>query len=256
MHNTWLKDYLEEKVWIYNRREFIELDPIQIPHRFGLKQDIEISGLLTSIISWGNRKSIIRSGSLLMHYMDEAPYEFVLHHSLKDLNALKPFVHRTFNTDDLRQLLSCMQPIYRKMNSLEPIFRAGISSTDENLKNAIIHFRTMLLKPIVYSHLEKHISNPQKGSAAKRINMFLRWMVRKDSCGVDFGIWSISPALLSCPLDVHSGVVARKLELVKRKQNDWKAVEELDSALRSFDANDPVKYDFALFGLGAEPDWT
>lgn len=241
--------FLNYKSNQYNNIKFIETDPIQIPHLFNKKEDVEISGFLTSTISWGNRKSIIKSAEKLIELLDHSPYDFILNHKKRDLDTLKPFVHRTFNGIDLIQFVKSLKHIYRNYNGLEEIFRNNIK--DDSLQYAIHKMKKIFFEIPHTNRTKKHISDPMRGSAAKRINMFLRWMVRDDTRGVDFGIWkSISPKYLSCPLDVHTGNVARKLGLIQRKQNDHKAVMELDKKLREFDLIDPVKYDFALFGLG------
>ncbi len=241
--------FLNYKSNQYNNIKFIETDPIQIPHLFNKKEDVEISGFLTSTISWGNRKSIIKSAEKLIELLDHSPYDFILNHKKRDLDTLKPFVHRTFNGIDLIQFVKSLKHIYRNYNGLEEIFRNNIK--DDSLQYAIHKMKKIFFEIPHTNRTKKHISDPMRGSAAKRINMFLRWMVRDDTNGVDFGIWkSISPRYLSCPLDVHTGNVARKLGLIQRKQNDHKAVMELDKKLREFDLSDPVKYDFALFGLG------
>jgi len=241
--------FLNYKSNQYNNIKFIETDPIQIPHLFNKKEDVEISGFLTSTISWGNRKSIIKSAEKLIELLDHSPYDFILNHKKRDLDTLKPFVHRTFNGIDLIQFVKSLKHIYRNYNGLEEIFRNNIK--DDSLQYAIHKMKKIFFEIPHTNRTKKHISDPMRGSAAKRINMFLRWMVRDDARGVDFGIWkSISPRYLSCPLDVHTGNVARKLGLIQRKQNDHKAVMELDKKLREFDLIDPVKYDFALFGLG------
>ena len=241
--------FLNYKSNQYNNIKFIETDPIQIPHLFNKKEDVEISGFLTSTISWGNRKSIIKSAEKLIELLDHSPYDFILNHKKSDLDKLSPFVHRTFNGIDLIQFVKSLKHIYRNYNGLEEIFRKNIK--DDSLQYAIHKMKKIFFEIPHTNRTKKHISDPMRGSAAKRINMFLRWMVRDDTRGVDFGIWkSISPKYLSCPLDVHTGNVARKLGLIQRKQNDHKALMELDKKLREFDLIDPVKYDFALFGLG------
>lgn len=246
---TELKDFLDSKVVQYNNPKFIESDPIQIPHQFSIKEDIEIAGFLTATIAWGNRKSIINNAKRLMEFLDNSPFDFVMNHTETDLEKLLPFVHRTFNSDDTMQFIKCLRNIYISHNGLETVFAKHAEK--ESLQISISKFKTIFFEVEHLQRTQKHVSDPLKNSAAKRINMFLRWMVRNDKTGVDFGIWnSLSPAQLSCPLDVHSGNVARKLGLLKRKQNDAKALLELDTALRTLDANDPVKYDFALFGLG------
>lgn len=244
-----LKEFLDEKVDYYNHPRFVESDPIQIPHRFHNKEDIEISGFLTASIAWGNRKSIIKNATKMMSLMGESPYDFVINHREEQLEQLLPFVHRTFNGHDLIQFIKSLQHIYQNHHGLESLFKKHI--TNDSTQVAIARFKDAFFENEHLARTQKHISNPEKGSAAKRINMYLRWMVRSDNSGVDFGIWdTISPAVLSCPLDVHSGRVARKLGLLKRKQNDAKALLELDNSLRKLDSKDPVKYDFALFGLG------
>ncbi|MGB7784873.1 MAG: TIGR02757 family protein [Salinimicrobium sp.] len=249
MTTSELKEFLDFKVEQYNTPEFIDTDPVQIPHRFSRKEDIEISGFLTSIISWGNRKSILKNAGSMMEMLDQSPYDFVMEHSEEDLERLENFVHRTFNGTDLTYFIQALRNIYTNHGGLESIFSKH--SSDSSLQPAIHQFKKVFFELPHPSRTQKHVSDPLKNSAAKRINMYLRWMVREDAGDVDFGIWkSISPAKLSCPLDVHSGNVARKLGLLKRKQNDAKALQELDDNLRKLDPQDPVKYDYALFGLG------
>lgn len=244
-----LKEFLDEKVIQYNNPKFIESDPIQIPHLFSIKEDIEIAGFLTATIAWGNRKSIIKNAKNMMNFFGNSPYDFVINHKPHHLNTIEHFVHRTFNTDDFKYFIAALQHIYKNHNGLENVFSKY--SISNSTQPAIHQFKKVFFELPHLTRTTKHISDPLKGSAAKRINMFLRWMVRNDTVGVDFGLWkSLSPALLSCPLDVHSGNVARKLGLLNRKQNDAKALAELDTSLRKMDKNDPVKYDFALFGLG------
>ncbi len=246
-----LKEFLEEKYHLYNTKNFIDSDPISIPHLFSKKQDIEISGFLAATISWGNRKSIIANANKLMQLMDFAPHDFVLNAKQKDFIPFKKFVHRTFNGDDCIFFLQSLQHIYKKNESMETLFHKGIQTNDSTIKNGIISFRQAFFKPKHITRVEKHVSNPEKNSSAKRLCMFLRWMVRDNKSGVDFGIWkNIKPAQLCLPLDVHTGNVSRALGLLNRKQSDWQSVEEITQALRKFDANDPIKYDFALFGLG------
>lgn len=247
MNRNELKDFLEEKVALYNNPNFIESDPIQIPHLYTLKEDIEISGFLAATIAWGNRKMIINNAKKMMDLMGNSPYDFVMNHSESQLETLERFVHRTFNGNDFMGFVKGLQHIYNNHGGLETVF----SKQNPTMQHTISEFKQLFFEIPHETRTEKHISDPLIGSAAKRINMYLRWMVRKDNKGVDLGIWkSISPSLLSCPLDVHSGNVARKLDLLTRKQNDAKAVAELDENLRKLDPNDPVKYDFALFGLG------
>lgn len=244
-----LKSFLDEKVLLYNTPKFIESDPIQIPHLYSIKEDIEIAAFLTATISWGNRTMINRNATKLMDLMGNSPFDFVMNHSEKDLKRLENFVHRTFNAEDLITFISSLKNIYTSHNGLECVFTKN--ATIDSMQNSISAFKKVFFEIEHQSRTHKHISDPNKNSAAKRINMFLRWMCRDSKSGVDFGVWkNINPAALSCPLDVHSGNVARKLGILTRKQNDAKAVVELDTKLRSFDSKDPVKYDFALFGLG------
>jgi uncharacterized protein (TIGR02757 family) len=247
MNLNGLKEFLSQKTELYNNPSFIETDPISVPHRFDKKEDIEIAGFLTASIAWGNRTTIIKNATRLMQLMDNAPYDFVLNFQPKDLQRFKNFKHRTFQYSDLQFFLTSLQNIYRNHHGLEAVF--GIYP--DNMKTAIENFRTVFLQSPHLPRSEKHISSPLKNSACKRINMFLRWMVRNDKKGVDFGIWkTVSPSALMLPLDVHTGNVARKVRLLSRKQNDWKAVEEVTQKLREFNPEDPVIYDFALFGLG------
>jgi uncharacterized protein (TIGR02757 family) len=240
-----LYSFLEEKTHLYNRPDFIKDDPVQIPHSFSLKQDIEISGLFAATLAWGKRIIIINSSKKLMQLMDNQPYDFVMNHSHNDLKVFKNFKHRTYNPDDVIFFVKGLRSIYKQYESLESAFIGNEPF------EGIFNFRTKMMQTTHEYRSEKHLSNPAKGSAAKRLNMFLRWMVRKDNSGVDFGIWNVySPTQLYIPLDVHSGRVARRLGLLHRKQNDKKAVEELTKNLKLFDNNDPVKYDYALFGLG------
>ncbi|MBB6329372.1 uncharacterized protein (TIGR02757 family) [Chryseobacterium sediminis] len=244
-----LRDFLNEKADQYNAPDFIENDPIQIPHRFSLKQDIEIAGFLAATISWGNRKSIISSADKMLDIMGNSPYDFVMNYSEKDLKDIQDkSIHRTFNGQDFSYFIKQFNRIYKQNESLESLFE--VKEPENNFLHAIERFRNGFLETEKHrSH--KHISSPYKNSSAKRIIMFLRWMVRKDKRGVDFGIWeNIDQKNLSIPLDVHTGNISRKLGLVSRTQNDWKTVEELDAAIRKFDETDPAKYDFALFGLG------
>lgn len=244
-----LRDFLNEKADQYNAPDFIENDPIQIPHRFSLKQDIEIAGFLAATISWGNRKSIINSADKMLDIMGNSPYDFVMSYSEKDLESIQDkSIHRTFNGQDFSYFIRQFNRIYNENESLESLFK--VKKTENNFLHAIERFRNGFLETEKHrSH--KHISSPYKNSSAKRIIMFLRWMVRKDKRGVDFGIWeNIDQKYLSIPLDVHTGNISRKLGLVSRTQNDWKTVEELDIAIRKFNEKDPAKYDFALFGLG------
>ena len=242
-----LKEFLDQKAALYNHPDFIESDPIQIPHSFSIKEDIEIAGFLAAVIAWGNRKMIIRNAQKMMDLLGNSPYDFIMSHSDSQLEPLENFVHRTFNGQDLITFVKGLQHIYQNHNGLEAVF----SKVSPSLQHTISEFKQLFFETPHALRTEKHLSDPLNGSAAKRINMYLRWMVRNDNKGVDLGIWNkLSPAQLSCPLDVHSGNVARKLGLLSRKQNDAKALAELDQNLRLLDPYDPVKYDFALFGLG------
>jgi len=247
---TELKEFLDEKVDQYNTPKFIPSDPIQVPHNFTKKEDIEIAGFLTAIISWGNRKSIIKNAIRMMELIDNSPYDFILNHDERHLQRLEGFVHRTFNSTDLRIFITALKSIYLNHNGLEGVFAKHM--TKESLQPAIHEFKNIFFSIPHANRTRKHLPDPYNGSAAKKINMFLRWMIRKDNRNVDFGIWhSIPQSILSFPLDVHASKIARELGLLRRKQNDSKAVSELDLKLREFDRNDPVKYDFALFGLSA-----
>ncbi len=249
MKQSELKEFLDEKVEFYNNPKFIESDPIQIPHLFSLKEDIEIAGFLVATISWGNRKIIIQNSHKMIHLMGNSPFDFVMSHNENNLDKLNDFVHRTFNGGDFATFIKSMQNIYTNHDGLESIFKKH--QEKDSLQKSISEFKKVFFEIEHQYRTQKHVSDPLNNSAAKRINMFLRWMIRNDNKGVDLGIWkSISASKLSCPLDVHSGNVARKLNLLTRKQNDGKALSELDFNLRKLDKNDPVKYDFALFGLG------
>lgn len=249
MNKKDIKEFLDEKVIEYNTPAYIDSDPIQIPHTFSQKENIEIASFLTATIAWGNRKSIIKNGFKLMEIMGNNPFEFVMDHSTKDLERFNVFVHRTFNANDAKFFISSLKNIYQNHNGLEGVFTKY--QTEDSMQLAIHELKKIFFSVPHQPRTQKHISDSAKGSAAKRINMMLRWLVRQDDCGVDFGIWKhISPSKLSCPLDVHSGRYAREFGLLTRKQNDAKALAELDAHLRLFDSNDPSKYDFALFGLG------
>ena len=241
-----LKNFLDEKYQEYNNVKFIENDPIQIPHLFTNHKDIEIAGFLTSIISWGNRKSIINNAKKMMNLLDNSPHDFIKNCKDSEIKKLE-FVHRTFNSIDFRFFLHSLKNIYTQNESMEDIF---LDDDSNFMFDGIINFRKIFFSVNHEKRSQKHISNPLKNSCCKRINMFLRWMVRNDQ-NVDFGIWKkIKRSKLSCPLDVHTGRVARKLGLINRKQNDFKSLCELDKNLRLLDNEDPVKYDFSLFGLG------
>lgn len=249
MNQSELKDFLEQKVLQYNTLDFIDSDPVQIPHLFTQKEDIEIAGFLGATIAWGNRKMIIKNAHKMIDLMGNAPYDYIMSHSNRNLEQLDSFVHRTFNGQDFAHFIKSLQHIYVNHNGLEAAF--GKNQERDSMQRSISEFKKMFFEIPHLQRTQKHVSDPMNGSAAKRINMYLRWMVRQDNKGVDLGLWNtISPATLSCPLDVHSGNVARKLGLLTRKQNDGKAVAELDDKLRQLDPDDPVKYDFALFGLG------
>lgn len=249
MNHSELQSFLDEKVALYNNPNFIESDPIQIPHLYSVKEDIEIAGFLAATIAWGNRKMIIGNAKKMMDLMGNSPYDFVLSHNENQLEALEKFVHRTFNGQDFIGFIKGLQHIYQNHNGLEAVFSKH--QEPHSMQKSISEFKKTFFEIPHQYRTEKHISDPLNGSAAKRLNMMLRWFCRQDQKGVDLGIWKSIPAsALSCPLDVHSGNVARKLELLLRKQNDAKALSELDTNLRLLDPNDPVKYDFALFGLG------
>lgn len=246
---TELKEYLEVKFAEYNQPEFIKSDPIYFPHLFHRKEDIEIMGFLMATIAWGNRKSIINSGHKLLKIMNESPFEFVLNYRSTEHN----FKHRTFNAQDLDFFFESLKNIYENHGGLEKTFK--LKENQSGMKQRIMNFRNIFLEIPHEKRVEKHISNPAKGSAAKRINMFLRWMVRNDNNGVDFGIWkSISPTELYLPLDVHTGNISRELGILTRKQNDWQALEEIQETLRMLNPEDPVRYDFALFGIGVNKE--
>jgi len=243
-----LFEFLEIKYDQYNHPSFIESDPISIPHLFTKKQDIEVAGFLTATISWGSRKTIVSNARKLIQMMDDDPYSFIMGASENDFSPFRKFVHRTFNGNDCIYFIKSLQNCYLKHGGLEDLFS---TENKQGLKEKISGFRSIFLELSHDPHVEKHIADPMKNASAKRILMFLRWMVRDNSHGVDFGLWkSIDPSQLICPLDVHVGNVARNLGLLTRKSNDWKAAEELTLNLRRFDPSDPVKYDFALFGLG------
>ena len=250
-----IKEFLDEKVLLYNRPTFIEFDPVSIPHLFSKKEDIEIAGFLTATIAWGQRPTILRNARNLMQWMDDSPHEFILNFKKEDLAPFKKFVHRTFNGDDCIYFLQALQNIYSNHGGLSQLFTISSQKGHTDIKEAIVLCRNKFFELPHMKRTEKHFSSPAEGSACKRINMFLRWMVRQDKCGVDFGIWKHIPtSSLICPLDVHTGRVARKLGLLKRKQNDWKAANELTNILLKLNYSDPIKYDFALFGIGANED--
>ncbi len=248
-----LKEFLDEKYDRYNRLDFIESDPISIPHQFTKKEDIEIAGFLAATIAWGQRVTIINNANKFMKLMDNSPHEFIMHAKEKDLKRFADFKHRTFNGIDAEFFIRSLQHIYKKQGGLQHAFGLSPSSSGKkevDTLTAISNFRKLFFSIPHPERTGKHVSNPSENSSSKRLCMYLRWMVRNDKRNVDFGLWKVSPSILMCPLDVHSGNVARKLGLLKRTQNDWKAVEELTNNLKKLDAVDPVKYDFALFGLG------
>lgn len=244
-----LRDLLIAKHDQYNSPEFILNDPIQVPHSFSSKEDIEIAAFLTATIAWGNRVSIIKSANSLMDRMDRAPYDFIRSADSIDIERLKGFVHRTFNSADLAWLVRGLHAIYTDHGGLETVFTNG--SRNGGAFESLSHFRKIFVSSDLPGRSGKHISDVEKGSAAKRLNLFLMWMVRKDRRGVHFGLWhGISAADLMIPLDTHVGRVARSLGMLKRKTNDWQSVEELTAELRKIDPEDPCKFDFSLFGLG------
>jgi len=250
-----LKSFLDSKVAQYNRPEFIENDPVSIPHLFRKKQDIEIMGFWAATLAWGQRITIINKCKELISLMDGAPYDFVMNHQDIDLKKLLKFRHRTFNDIDTLYFISFFRYHYSKYESLEDAFIPNESV--DKVERALNHFRSYFFSLPDHPHRTmKHVSSPSQKSTCKRLNMFLRWMVRKDDRGVDFGIWNkLKPADLICPCDLHVDRVARKLKLITRKQTDWQTALELTGRLREFDPADPVKYDFALFGLGIEERW-
>lgn len=243
-----LLDFLNSKVYEYNQSSFIKDDPISVPHRFSKKQDIEIAGLFAAIFAWGNRTTIINKSNELMQLMDNAPYDFCINHNTAALKRLLEFKHRTFNSTDLLYFVSFLQSHYSKHKTLETAFAMHGNSMEEMLSGFHNYFFSL---EHVAERTRKHVATPDRQSACKRLNMYLRWMVRQDTTGVDFGIWkNISPSQLICPIDLHVARVARHFNLLTRKQTDWQAALELTEQLRKFDKDDPVKYDFALFSLG------
>ncbi len=237
----------------YEQISFIENDPIQIPRKFTKKEDIEIAGLIAATLAWGQRPQIIKKSMLWMELLNWQPYDFVMNAPEEDFKRFTTFVYRTFNGDDCLFFMYSLRNIYQNHGGLETVF----SKHSDDIKKSITYFREVFTEIPHLKRSEKHIGNPEKGSAAKRINMYLRWMVRSSDKGVDFGLWkNIKPSSLMIPLDVHSGRMGRRFDLLQRKQNDWKAVEELTYNLRKLDADDPIKYDFALFGMGVNEKWT
>jgi uncharacterized protein (TIGR02757 family) len=249
MKQSVLKEFLDEKADLYNRPAFISSDPIQVPKQFSEKENIEIAAFLTAAISWGNRTAIIKNALRLTELLNSNPYEFIVHANDTEINSLKKFIHRTFNGDDAIYFVNSLKNIYQNHGGLQKVFETGYRK-GHSVKAALAHFHRVFFEN-KGERTRKHLANVEKGASAKRLNMFLRWMVRKDNRGVDFGLWKGIPVPeLMLPLDVHTGNVARKLGILQRKQNDWKAVEEVTGTLRKFDPADPAKYDFALFGLG------
>jgi uncharacterized protein (TIGR02757 family) len=247
-----LKSFLEKKAGEYNHPSFIQLDPVSIPHRYKKKQDIEIAGLFAAVFAWGNRKTIINKSAELMQLFDNKPYEFCLYHQPSDLRRLLAFRHRTFTATDLLYFIAFLHHHYSVHSSLESAFTRWMKPGDANTENALKGFHDYFFAlEEVPARTRKHIASPASGSTCKRLNMFLRWMVRRDKNGVDFGIWKkIKPSQLVCPIDLHVARVSRKLGLLNRKQTDWKAAIELTGRLKLFDPDDPVRYDLALFGMG------
>jgi uncharacterized protein (TIGR02757 family) len=245
-----IKLFLDEKILLFNRAEFIETDPIQIPALFSTKENIEIAGFLAATIAWGQRPTIIRNAHKLISLMQNNPYEYLINTDEHDWEVFQDFKHRTFNGTDCIYFIKALKNIYLNHGGLEQVFTEGFQH-ECSVSSALVHFRNVFFELDHERRTEKHVSDIAKGAAAKRLNMFLRWMVRRDSSEVDFGLWEKIPtSALLLPLDVHTGNVARKLGLLNRTQNDWRAVEEITAKLREFDPVDPVKYDFALFGLG------
>ena len=247
-----LRELLERWYDRYNRPEFIEADPVSVPHRFTDPHDREVAGFFAATIAWGNRRSIVRNACRMMQLMDNAPADFVRHASGQELRGLAGFVHRTFNGGDLRDYVLAIRSLYASCGGIGEFFGQSFARTGD-LRLTLAEFRRELLRGDHNPHCEKHLSSIERGAACKRLNMYLRWMVRRDARGVDFGLWpSIPMSALYLPLDVHTGEVARALGLLRRRQNDWRAVEEVTAALRTLDACDPVRYDFALFGAGMD----
>lgn len=247
-----LKDFLNRKVDAYDQPSFILTDPVCIPHLFKKKQDIEIAGFFAALFAWGNRTTIIQKAKELMQLMEMAPHDFILHCRDTDLKKLLAFKHRTFNATDLLYFIDFLKFHYTGQASLETAFTQWMDPGDADVEKALTGFHHYFFSlEDSPARTRKHIATPEKGSTCKRLNMYLRWMVRRDKAGVDFGLWeNISPAQLICPIDLHVARVAKRFNLLQRKQTDWQAALELTARLRLFDKKDPVKYDFALFGLG------
>lgn len=245
-----VKEYLDMLNAKYNCAEFIKDDPISVPHRYTAQQDIEIGAFLASTIAWGQRKTIVRNAHRMMDMMDDAPYQFVMGATIGDMKQLEGFVHRTFNDFDFKYFVSSLQNIYRNHGGLSGVFENGFVASGD-MRVVLSDFWKIFFELPSEARTRRHVSSIDKGAACKRLNMFLKWMVRRDEHGVDLGIWKQIPAsALYLPLDVHSGNTARTLGLLERRQSDWRAVEQVTQQLREFDAQDPVKYDFALFCAG------
>lgn len=249
---TRLKSILDDRVALYNQPSFIENDPISIPHRYTLLQDIEITALWTSVFSWGLRKTIINKANELFLLMDNAPYDFIMHHSEEESKRLMQFVHRTFQPTDTLYFLHFFRNYYQNHDSLQSAFTDYTKESSQSVKAMLSGFHHLFFdSEWAPQRTRKHVATPERGASCKRLNMFLRWMVRDDEHGVDLGLWKdISPADLMIPLDVHVQRVAHRLGLLKRNKSDWRGVEELTAQLRLMDPKDPVKYDYALFGMG------
>ena len=248
MNFTHLKDFLDEKVDYYNTPDFIAEDPISVPHGYSKRQDIEIAGLFAAVFAWGLRKTIIKKCHELFELMDNDPHNFILNHSSGDLKLFLKFKHRTFNATDVLYFILWLRWYYKKEDSLETAF----IYKDSSMKVALTGFHHLFFSlPEAPHRTRKHVATPERNAACKRLNMYLRWMVRNDDNGVDFGLWkNLKPANLICPCDVHVDRIARKFQMIKRKKTDWSAAIELTENLKKMDSEDPIKYDFALFGLG------
>lgn len=252
MEKEELKELLDALYEKYDTPDFVENDPVSVPHMFTGREDREIAGFLASTIAWGNRKAIVKSGRRMVEFMDNSPYDFTLNASERELASLERFVHRTFNGRDFASFVTALRRLYRECGGIGGFFEERYAATGD-LRRVLSEFRTAFFACDHSPHCEKHLSSIDRKASCKRLNMYVRWMVRDDGRGVDFGLWkSIPPAALYLPLDVHSGNMSRALGILTRRQNDWKAVEEVTEALRRFDPEDPVKYDFALFGAGID----
>lgn len=257
MQGNQLKEFLDQKFFEYNRPGFIENDPISIPHQYSKKQDIEITAFWAAILAWGQRVTVINKCNELFSLMDNSPFDFVLNHSENDLKPFVNFKHRTFNATDTLYFINFLKWFYTNNDSLEKGFTHGMKPGDDTVENGLVGFHNLFFSLSDYpNRTKKHIATPERKAACKRINMFLRWMVRSDGHGVDFGLWkTIKASQLICPCDLHVDRVARRFQLITRKQTDWNTAIELTSNLKKLDPEDPVKYDFALFGLGIEERW-